>query len=151
MAGTAVKWDRPAFNFPVTQERSPWEDPRVRETCENLSQCPVFFSFFLFFLKGCTLGIWRFPGEGLNRSCSCWPTPQTQQREMGAGSVTYTTAHGNTRSLIHWERPGIKPATSWLLVGFVNHWATMGIPNKIYFYIIFLKGKCGEVPIMAQW
>ena len=40
------------------------------------------------------------------------------------------TAHGNARSLTHWVRPGIKPATSWFLVGFANHCATMGTPIK---------------------
>ena len=25
------------------------------------------------------------------------------------------------------SRPGIKPKSSWILVGFVNHWATMGL------------------------
>ena len=34
--------------------------------------------------------------------------------------LTYTTAHSNAGSLTHRERPGIKPATSWLLVGFVS-------------------------------
>ena len=34
--------------------------------------------------------------------------------------MIYTTAHGNTRSLTHWARPGIKPATSWFLVGFIS-------------------------------
>ena len=33
--------------------------------------------------------------------------------------MTYTTAQGNAGSLTHWARPGIKPATSWFLVGFV--------------------------------
>ena len=37
-----------------------------------------------------------------------------------APSVTYTTAHGNTRSLTHWVRPEIDPATSWFLVGFIS-------------------------------
>ena len=36
-----------------------------------------------------------------------------------ATSVTYTTVHGNTRSLTHWLRPGIEPTTSWFLVGLV--------------------------------
>ena len=35
-------------------------------------------------------------------------------------SVTYTTAHGNTGSLTHWTRPGIKPTTSWFLVIFIS-------------------------------
>ena len=33
-------------------------------------------------------------------------------------SATYTTAHGNTGSLTHWVRPGIKPLSSWMLVRF---------------------------------
>ena len=37
-----------------------------------------------------------------------------------AVSATYTTAHGNIGPLTHWARPGIKPATSWLLVGFIS-------------------------------
>jgi len=34
--------------------------------------------------------------------------------------VTYTTAHGNARSLTLWARPGIEPASSWILVGFIS-------------------------------
>ena len=32
---------------------------------------------------------------------------------------------GNTGSLTHWAKPGIKPATSWFLVRFINPWAMM--------------------------
>ena len=32
---------------------------------------------------------------------------------------TYTTAHGNARTLTHGSRPGMEPATSWFLVRFV--------------------------------
>ena len=31
-------------------------------------------------------------------------------------------------SLAHWERSEIEPASSWLLVRFINHWAMMGTP-----------------------
>ena len=34
--------------------------------------------------------------------------------------LAYTTAHSNARSLTHWARPGIKPASSWILVGFIT-------------------------------
>ena len=37
-----------------------------------------------------------------------------------ASSMTYTPVHGNTGSLTHWVRPGIKPTTSWILVGFIT-------------------------------
>ena len=45
---------------------------------------------------------------------------EPRQRQIRAASVTYTTAHSNTQSLTHWARPGIEPATSWFLVGFVS-------------------------------
>ena len=50
-----------------------------------------------------------------------WLIPQPQQCQIQAMSVTYTTAHGKDGSLTHRVRPGFEPATSWLLVGFVNH------------------------------
>ena len=89
--------------------------------------CFVLFLDFLPFL-GPLLWHWRFPGQGLNQSCSCWPAPQPQQHGFRAVSATCTTAHGNPRSLT----PGMEPATSWFLVGFVNHWATRGTPHKAF-------------------
>ena len=35
-------------------------------------------------------------------------------------SATYITAHSNATSLTHWARPGIKPASSWILVRFIT-------------------------------
>ena len=55
--------------------------------------------------------------------------PQPQQRQIQAASATYTTAHGNARSLTHCAKPGIEPATSWFLVRFVNNWAMTGTPG----------------------
>ena len=46
--------------------------------------------------------------------------PQPQQRRIRAMSATYTTAHGNAGSLTPWARPGIEPASSWILVRFVS-------------------------------
>ena len=77
--------------------------------------------FFFFFFLGPYLWHIEVPGLGVNQSCSCWPTPQPQQRQIWAMSATYyTTAHGNAGSLTHWLRPGIEPATSWFLVRFVS-------------------------------
>ena len=64
--------------------------------------------------------MWRFPGRGSNWSYSCRPIPQPQQHQIQASSVMYSTDHANTRSLMHWARPGIKPASSCILVGFVS-------------------------------
>ena len=63
--------------------------------------CLFFFFFFFYF----------------------WATPtaygSTQARDLIGASLTYTTAHGNTRPLIHWARPGIEPESSWMLIRFV--------------------------------
>ena len=92
----------------------------------------AFFFFFFWFLlfRAAPQGIWRFPGQGSNQSFSCQPMPQPQQRRIQAVSATYTTAHGNARSLTHWARPGIIPATSWFLVRFINQWATAKTPRN---------------------
>ena len=74
--------------------------------------------------------MWRFLGQESNQSYSCPPTPQPQQPRIWAVSATYTTARGNTRSLIHWARQGIEPTTSWFLVGVHFCCAMMGTPCK---------------------
>ena len=43
-----------------------------------------------------------------------------KQHRIQAVSATYTTAHGNARSLTHWARPGIKPVFSQILVRFTS-------------------------------
>ena len=45
-------------------------------------------------------------------------------------SATYITAHGNAGSLTHWVRPGIEPATSWFLVGFISAALQWELPSS---------------------
>ena len=73
--------------------------------------------FFLFFFFKCP---YQFPGQGLSWSCCCQPTPQSQRCQVWVTSLTYTTAHSNARSFTHWEKPGIGPTSSWILVGFIT-------------------------------
>ena len=65
----------------------------------------------------CGSGIWKFPGWGLNQSCSSTCQPVPQPHWIQAPSVTYITAHSNTRSLTHWAGPEIECASSWIPVG----------------------------------
>ena len=53
---------------------------------------PIYFAF-----QDHTCSIWKFPGQGSSQSCSFWLTPQ--QHQIRATVLTYTIAHGNTRSL----------------------------------------------------
>ena len=52
-------------------------------------------------------------------------------------------SHGHARSLTHWARSGIEPESSWILVGFVNQWATTGTPRVFFF--------CDTPPIGCLW
>ena len=83
-----------------------------------LGFCCIFFPFFAF------LGLhprhMEVPRLGLNQSCSRQPMPQWQQCGIQGATVTYTTAHSNAGSLTHWPRPGIKPASSQILVRFIS-------------------------------
>ena len=45
-----------------------------------------------------------------------------------AMAISLHHSHSNTRSLTHWVRPGLEPASSWILVGFLTPWATRGTP-----------------------
>ena len=49
-------------------------------------------------------------------------------------SATYTTAHGNgnARALTHCAGSGIKPTTSWFLVGFVSAAPQCELYNLLY-------------------
>ena len=62
-------------------------------------------------------------------------------------SATYTTAHGNARSLTHWARPGIEPAISWFLVGFLDHCAMTGTPKCMY----FITKNCSAEDTGKRW
>ena len=70
------------------------------------------------------------PRLAVEQSCSCWPTPEPQQQKIQAASATYSTVHSNARSLTHWARPRIEPASSWKLIRFVNCWAMTGTPSS---------------------
>ena len=72
--------------------------------------------------------------RGSNWSYSCQPTPQPQQRQIQAESVTYTIAHSNAGSLTHWARTGVKPTASCFLVGFVSDAPRQELPWN---YILF--------------
>ena len=56
-----------------------------------------------------------------------------------AASVTYITAHGNTRSLTYQARPGIKPESSWILVGIVTTEPQWELPQSLIFKCSFCK------------
>ena len=79
----------------------------------------------------------KFEARGWNRTAavslqhSSWQCGGIQ-----ASSATYPTAHSNAGSLTHfWVRPGIKPTSSWMLVGFISavpQRELLGKPSKLF-------------------
>ena len=53
-------------------------------------------------------------------------------------SATYTATHGNARAPTHWARPGIEPASSWVLVRFVSAALQQEFPNWFSYFIFYL-------------
>ena len=82
-----------------------------------------FFFFFVFlpFLGPLPVAHVGSQARGLIGAEAAGVGQRPQQLGIRAESATYTTAHGNARSLTHWVRPGMEPATSWFLVGVINH------------------------------
>ena len=78
----------------------------------------IFFSFLFFRNTVMAYGSSQLRGwigataDGLHHS--------SQQNQIQAMSVTYTTAHGNAGSLTYWEGPGIKSTSSWIQVTFIS-------------------------------
>ena len=80
---------------------------------ESISLLLIFKNFLCF----CFLGLHPWHMEVLRLGV-----------ELELTCATYPTAHSDTRSPIHWARPGIEPSSPWTPVGFVNCWATKGTP-----------------------
>ena len=79
--------------------------------------------FLVFFCCCCFLFFFFcFSGPHLWHMVVHWLGTESELQQCGtqAASVTYTTAHGNSGSPIHWLRPGIKPTSSWILAGFAS-------------------------------
>ena len=58
-------------------------------------------------------------------------TTATAMQDLSHVFDLHHTAHSNAGSLAHWTRPGVEPASSWMLVRFVNPWATTGTPDYV--------------------
>ena len=112
--------------FPLSSLTTP-RPQELREVC---------FCFCGVFVSICLSGpyVWHIEVSRLGIESELYfrPTPQPQQQGTWAKPSTYTTLHSNTRSLTHWARPGIEPASSWILVGFLTRWATMGTPGDLF-------------------
>ena len=89
-----------------------------------------FFCLFLFSFYSHTCGIWKFPGLGAESEL-----PQPWQQWIWAISVTYSAVCGNARSLTHWARPEIEPASSGTLHQVLNLLSHSGNSNLPFLFL----------------
>ena len=82
--------------------------------CAMVSHCCFSFLFLFLGLKPRHM---EFPWA---RSPIETVADRLHHRQIQATSATYTTAHGNTRSITHCRRPGIKSSSSCILVRLVS-------------------------------
>ena len=82
----------------------------------------ILFSHVVLF-GAAPMGYGSFQARGLIRT-----TPQLRQHQIWYTSATYIIACSNAGSLTHWVRPGIKSASSCVLIRYLASWATTGTP-----------------------
>ena len=97
--------------------------------CFNLQRLFLFFTLFIYLF--CILGPYLQHMEV--------PRPGV---EVELQLLAHATTHGNARSLTRWARPGIELASSWILLGLINHWATKGTPQSLFLNPIPLTTDC---------
>ena len=77
-------------------------------------------SFFFFFFFSCILGLYSWhmevPRIGFELELQLATATQDLNHVFDLGHSSF----GKTGSLIYWVRPGIKPASSWMLVRFIT-------------------------------
>ena len=76
----------------------------------------------------------------------------TTASAMRGVSCVYDLHHSSKQwqmGLTHWERPGFEPTSSWILVGFVNLWATKGTPLIVLLIHTYLVTNDAEFLFMC--
>ena len=102
--------------------------------------------FCLFLPGGGGQGTWKFQARGQIRAVAASLCCSHSSVGIWASSVTYTAAYGNTRSLTHWTRPGIKPSSLWILVRFVTTEPQGELPDSAYLISNYTKGSATHSP-----
>ena len=78
------------------------------------------FLFSLLFSRAAPAACGSSQARGWISAAAAGLQAQAQQHQIRATSATYTTAHGNTGSLMHTARPGIRPTSLWIVVRFIS-------------------------------
>ena len=92
-----------------------WPVSPIQLTCPAPKHIWVEDSFFFFNLFRATSAAY-----GSSQARGQIRAVAASHSHRNVGSKPHTTAHGNDGSLTHWSRPGIEPASSWMLVRYIS-------------------------------
>ena len=98
-------------------------------TSVAFSTLRTFFFFFLFLFRAVPVAYGSSQARDLIRLQLPAYTTAIATWDLSHLCRLHHRAHGNARSLTHWARQGIEPASSCILVIFSFRWATMGTPH----------------------
>ena len=93
---------------------------------------------YIFCFLGPHLRRMEIPRLGVKLELQLRPMPQPRQRQIQATSAIYTAACGNAGSLTHWARPGIEPASSRILIGFISTELQRELLKIFFIFLIFI-------------
>ena len=95
----------------------------------ELNLITSFLFLFFFFFLGPHPWHMEVPRPGVESELQHQTTPQPQPHQIPAHLWPTLQLVATAGSLTHWERPGIEPTSSWILIRFLTCWATTGTPN----------------------
>ena len=125
LAWDADPWSALAFiqgsSFRPTCSYSSHSVSEKEQRCFLVKACGIFQGVFCFVL-------FRFLFTA---------APMAHGNSQARGQIWATAAgrhhsHSNTGSLTHWAKPDIKTTSSWILVRFLTHWATVETPSRCF-------------------
>ena len=102
----------------------------------------VFWVFFFCLFRAAPSAYGASYARGQIRAAATGLHHSHSQHQIRATSTTYTIAHSNARSLTHWLRLGIEPASLWIQVRFVSaepQWKLLFFFFLFFFFPLFLN------------
>ena len=89
---------------------------------------------------GCTCSIWKIPGARVQIGTTAAGLHHSHSNARSKPPLRFTLQpRGKAGSLIHWVRPGIKPASSWILCWALNPLSHNGKSwNNFLFCFVFI-------------
>ena len=94
-------------------------------------KCGFFWSFLFL---GPHLWHMKVPRLGIESELQLLACTTTTATPVPSHVWALHYSYGNTRSLIHWASPGIKPKSSWILVRFITIEPQWELPKVWTFY-----------------